>query len=50
VVLVADRHCVGPSYATVHDGQVVSYATDFLQPQRVAHFAFFPLKSVEMTA
>ncbi len=29
---------------------LVSYATDFLQPQRVAQLAFSPLEAVEMTA
>jgi hypothetical protein len=28
----------------------VSYAADFLQPQRVDQFAFSPLESVEITA
>jgi hypothetical protein len=28
----------------------LSYATDFLQPQRVAQFAFSPLQSAEITA
>jgi len=39
-----------PRNRIIADADLVSYATDFLQPQRVDQFAFSQLESVEITA